>query len=390
MTTSKRKVWLACWAAIGVLVGVAHVPAVQAGEAIVVGSEQKLDRILTAQVLTTVGDDGQAAVVWTRESDQALKGRRWAGPSGTAVPINLAGSSSRLLRAEFGPQNDLRVAFLRAADATAIEVFDAAGSLSGPALALPGGADAVDFLANEKIVQVLGESSQHGSEVTIDVYDEHGAARAHAGYALGDDLLRTVQLSAHGDEFLLGVSLARTCGNGKSETRSVVTRWNEDAETVRNPRRFAAARCGDPAKLLRFLDGPTEVGSLAVLQDRSARRFISGTPPPSELEFSFPIAASEEMLAFASNRLAGRFVVVTRTAASDRPVRLFAQLFGRDGRPRGGKVDLGAAGVAGSEPVAAVALADSGTAWVAYSRKSAAAAANQQGLFLRRVGFFVP
>jgi len=376
--------------AVGAL-ALAGVPAAQAaaGKAIVIGSEQKLDRILPQEVLATAGVDGQAAIVWTRAGDGALKGQRWERPSAAAVPLNLVGSSVRLLRAEFG-ENGLRVAFSPGASTTAIELFDETGDVDGQPVELPGGADALDFLANGKIVRALGESSAHGSEVTIDVYDEHGAAQAHAGTALGEDLLRTVKLSAHGDEFLLGVSLARACGNGKTETRSAVTRWNEDAELERNPRRFAGARCGDPAKLLRFLDGPTGVGSVAVLQDRSARRFITGTPPPSELEFSFPIAAGEDMLAFASDREVGRFVVVTRTAATDRPVRLFAQLFGRDGRPRGGKVDLGAAGAAGSKPVAAIGLAADGTAWIAYSRSTNAKEATAQGLFLRRVGFHVP
>lgn len=397
MNQRERSIPAVCGLAVGLALAYAQVAG--AVEAVVVGSELRLDRAQTREVQVAAGAGGRAAVVWTRFADGALRGNLWAqGASNESEAIDFGGQlTPRLLRTEFRAE-DLATAYAGAAKAALVSTIDDEAAIVGTTVLTTEEVEdwsqfEVDFLADGDGANdgrfVTAHAASDGSEVEVElrVLDRDGETTA-VGSVTAVGRLDALRLSAHGSEFLVGMSLSEACGGGRRQTRSVVTRWDEDANLVRNPRRFAAARCGDPAKRLQFLDGPTSVGSLAVLRDGSARRFIAGDPPPSEIEFVFRIAASEEMLAFGSDAESGRFVVVTRTAAADRPVRLFAQLFGRDGRARSGKVELSGQGLVGSKPVAAVALEENGTAWIAYSR--AAALNRAQGLFLRRVGFYVP
>ena len=178
------------------------------------------------------------------------------------------------------------------------------------------------------------------------------------------------KVSVHGDEVLVGWDRLANCGSGGSSKRchaALVGRLNEDAELVKQLRKFAS-NGANRNKALRFLGGPSEVGSVAVFEDRTARRFITGQPPPSELDFSLSIANGETLAAVAMDDEKGWFLVVTRTTSKNAPVRLFAQGFGRDGKARTGKVaiDGGVGSRPGSAPPVVAELRADGRAWVGF------------------------
>jgi len=292
--------------------------------------------------------------------------------------------------------------------------FDADGNLlvatrGSSATSDPLGASLLDELGHVDDTWSLGTVA-HGAEAAVDFLPSHdtfvaltGADDAIAIREVDSDgtTLRTrsldpiagtaiasgLQVSVHdAHDILVGWDRFSPCGSSVRH-ESLIARLDDELVLVNGgPRRFASGGCGATAKRLAFLDGPSDVGSLAIFADRSARRFVTGQPPPSQTDFRLTVAKGEAIAAVAMDEN-GRLMVVTRTTAAQKPVRLYVQGFGRDGKARTGKIVVdGTVGGAGFAPDVAAAIADDGAAWIAFTRD----ADGRSGLFLRQLTVHLP
>lgn len=332
--------------------------------------------------------ESATAVAWSVGGD--LKGRliNSENPGGVALALGQGKPAALTL----GDDGTVRLGYREAhpgEDLVRVIRFDADGSALGSttlhSIGTSRGLGMSFFSEGGAALAVSG-----GPELEVILLSPEGATIAEAGLSpvttAGED--RAPRVSVHGDEVLVGWDRYAACGGSKEKHVSVVARLDGEAQLVRHPRRFSSGACGRADKRLRLLDGPSQVGSLAVFQDRSARRFITGLPPQSELEFNLAIAAGEEIAALSMDDGAGRLLVVTRTATGSKPVRLFAQGFGRDGQARTPKVaiDEGVRSAAGLTPTVAASLDAAGNARIAFTRSGSDA----DGLFLRELAVRIP
>lgn len=351
---------------------------------------------VAAARVSAAGDPAEhsVAVIWSSQSD--LRGRVF-GTGGPASGSALDLPDGVGLAVAFGADNEVIVASRpgQLAPEVVVTRFDETGAFQGAETADVSTNDplAVDFFADGRFA--VASAGEFDDAAVMWIFSSEGFEQAATSFEPDASLtgvsISSPRVSVHGDEVLVGWDRLANCsgsgGSGKKCHAALVGRLDDDAVLVKQLRRFASTGPGRTNKTLRFLGGPSDVGSVAVFEDRSARRLITGQPPPSELEFTLPIANGETLAAVAMDDAKGRFLVVTRTTSKNAPVRLFAQGFGRDGQPRTGKVaiDGGRGSSPGSTPRVAAELLADGSAWVAFSRN----AGPGPGVYLARLSVII-
>jgi hypothetical protein len=371
-------------------VGASGEDSVSLGRLVRLSTVDEIEELLVATAPSGPSEAAESAtaVAWSVAGD--LKGRLINAENPNGVGLSLGqGEPAALMLADDGT---LRVGYREAHpgdDLVKVTRFDADGSVLGSTTMHSIGSSrglGMDFFSEGGVATAVSG----GAQLEVTLLSPEGATIAEASLSpvatAGED--RSPRVSIHGDEVLVGWDRFAACGGSKEKHVSVVTRLDGDAQLVRHPRRFSSGACGQSGKRLSLLDGPSQVGSLAVFQDRSARRFITGLPPQSELEFNLAIAPGELVAALSMDDSAGRLLVVTRTTTGSKPVRLFAQGFGRDGQPRTPKVavDEGARSAAGLTPTVAASLDAAGNARIAFTRSGT----DGDGLFLRELAVRIP
>jgi hypothetical protein len=346
-----------------------------------------LGNLLLAAEPGAAGGETQLAAFWSaagRAKGRVFPDAAGAGEAldlGLGAPVGLGFADDELLHVGLRREQG-------GADAVLVSRFEGADEVDqhdlGP---VPNTrAVALDFFADGEIALGIAGGPDFVVRIVSPEGVEIAATELSPIAAAGVD--RSPRVSVHGDEVLVGWDRAAGCGGNKEKQVAVVARLDRDAELVRHPRRFSSGACGRSGKALRFLGGPSDVGSLAVFADASARRFITGLPAPSELDFAVEVTPGEAILAVAMDDAQGRLLAITRTTGANKPVRLFAQGFGRDGKARTPKLVLDdATSLAGATPQATAVMLPDGSAWVAFTRVGGPGA---DGLFLREVQVAIP
>ena len=249
---------------------------------------------------TRVSADGEpaehrVAVIWSTQSD--LRGRLIeVGPSGsggsaTGDPLSLPNGVG--LAVAFDEDHGLVVASRPGAhaDEIALDRFDETGAAIDTEVAEVPTSDplAVDFFADGRVaVASAGEASTSAGAW---IFSPEGVELASTSLAPEPGLTNVAisgpRVSVHGDELLVGWDRLANCGgsggSGKRCHSALVGRLNDDAELVKQLRRFASDGANRNNKALRFLGGPSDVGSVAVFEDtqRAPVHHRSATPERS-------------------------------------------------------------------------------------------------------------
>jgi hypothetical protein len=253
---------------------------------------------------------------------------------------------------------------------------------------------AVDFLP-QRAVAAFPSYNVRGDAVLVELVFAHSwpneseilgttTVDGNAGLHRARAPVRGLRVAAGANAILVGWDRFTPCRASRRH-ESVVAQLDESLDLVAGaPWRFASGACGATGKRLQFL-GDSAVGSLALFADGSARRMVNGQPP-TQHDLRLPIAEGEAVAAAAMDG-SGRLLVVTRTTPSQEPVRLYVQAYDADGAALTDKLAVdGTIGGPRFAPRVAAALADDGTAWIAFERD----AGNRSGLFLRQLTVRLP
>jgi hypothetical protein len=340
---------------------------------------------------------GRAAVAWTWTA--CCGADRGLLLSTDAAPIALRGNFRRPLGVAFDDDGNLLFASRISIAGTAVDALQATAFNERGRMVdrwLLGfthedGEAVVDFLPDDRavvavpgyygrgtvLVELVGTGPPTGpadSLATTTVFATAGAGSAHAP-------VMGLRVAAGANAILVGWDRFTPC-RGSRRHESVVALLDESLDLVNGaPWLFPSGGCGATGKLLKFL-GNSAVGSLALFADGSARRVVNAEPH----DFQLPIAEGEAVAAAAMD-VNGRLLVVTRTTATQEALRLYVQAYDTEGAALTDKFAVDDT-VGGPRfiPEVAAALADDGTAWIAFKRN----ADNRSGLFLRQLTVRVP